>query len=290
MRKVMERATVCLIVLGLLTGSVSCIGPSVTFGGDGSSRRQDRTRGALKGAHALRGLALAASLAAAVPKLLDDFRARRRELLANSGDTGYPEDGVAALLDSTEASLNRKLEGAELAPLRDHVAAVFQQARGDLGLPPAAARVPPSAPLVVLASLRLVPWDHASSESRLDRRFADPVLDALEVFLTALGERATRRELTVDLCVVSNPKGAKVLLRAKSSRNGERRKTIARFENLYRGRYCYEVTGKGFNIPCGAALEDQINIFDKRQPFLECERSDQSCDLREGWPQTCRGR
>lgn len=279
MRKAMARATVCLVVLGIFSAPLCGVGRTIRIA-HGSSKADERGRLALK---------VAGRLVTTLPKLYQDFQAQRN-LLHRGADGTYLEDELARLLDFSEASLQKQLKGDELAPLRDHVAAVFQETRDDLGLSPKSARVSPLPVRIVLASMRPVPVELAAVEERLDRKVVDPELNVIAVLIRDLGDRMARKDLTVDLCVVSDPTGAKVLLRARSGKSIEKQKTIARFENLFRGRYCYEVQGKGFKIPCGAAPEDQINIYDKRQPVLECERSDQDCFLHEGWPQTCRGR
>ncbi len=281
MRKAMASATVCLVVLGIFFVPRYGVGQTIRITHRSSSKADQRARLALK---------LAKRLVAVMPKIVQDFQAQRRDLLGRGGGDAYPKDDLARLLDSTEASLKKQLKGDELAPLRDHIAAVFEETRDDLGLSSRAARVPPPPPQIVLASMRPVREEWAAAEERLDREVVDPRLNVVDALIQDLRDRMARKDLTVDLCVASVPKGAKILLRARSGKSLERQKTIARYENLFRGRYCYEVSGKGFKIRCGTAPEDQINIYDKRQPFLECERSDQGCYLREGWPQTCRGR
>ena len=280
MRKAMARITVCLVVLGIFSAPQHGVGQfRVTY--HRSSKADKRARLALK---------VAPRLVASLPKLLQDFQARRRELLNRGGGGAYPRDELARLLDSAEASLQKQLKGDELAPLRDHVAAVFQETRDDLGLSAKAARVTPPPAQIVLASMRPVPVELSSADGQVDSKTADPELDGLWGFWQGLVNRATRKDLTVNLCVVSDPQKAKILLRARSGKSVEQQKTIARFENLFRGRYCYEVNGNGFEIPCRTAPNDEINIYDMRQPFLKCEKSDQDqdCFLREGWPQTCK--
>jgi hypothetical protein len=282
MRKAMARAAVCLVVLELSVPLCS-VGQRIERGSVTVRVEEDKGRARAKLARQL-----AKKLPTLLPKLLQGFQARRRDLLEKGGGDAYPKDELAKLLDSTEASLKKQFKGDELAPVRDHVAVVFEKARADLGFAPRAACVTPPVQQILFASLQPFPQELAETREQVDRERADPWLDAVEALFGDLSRKSS--DLTVDLCVVSAPRGAKVVLRSRSSKRGEKQKTIARFQNLFRGSYCYEVTGKGFNIPCADSPENQINLWDKRQPVLECEKSDQECFLRDSWPQTCRGR
>ncbi len=276
MRRATATATVCLVILGFFSSQQGGAGQvRIKYG---SREEEKRARLALE---------LATRLAVVLPKVLHDFQARRRELLAAGGGAAYPQDGLAALLDSTESRLRKELKKSELAPLRDHVAEIFQETRGGLGPAAKAARAPSPRPQAVLASLRPVLGVLAAAGERVDRGVADPVLDALLAFLQGIYERATRKDLTVDLCVVSDPPGAKVSLRVKDGEYGEAKRTVGRIEYLFLGRYFCTVEGKGFDI---RAEDCPLDLSTKRQPVLDCRQSEQDCELRDGWPQVCRER
>jgi hypothetical protein len=280
MRRLMTRTTVLLAISGLFLG----VSPSVgrTRVGIGAGKKDDA------GARARLGLKLAAKLVKTLPRILEDFQARRQKLLASGGDAAYPRDGVAALLDSTEAAVKKELGKRELAPVRDYVEGVFGKARGDLGLSSTAAFAPTPVPQAVFASLR--PVLEEPQGSLLDRSLAESVLKEVGAFLEDLHDRATKKDMTVNLCLVSEPKGARVSMKAKGSREVYKRKTSGPLQNLFRGKYFYTVEGKGFRIRCETP-DCQIDLWNKTKPILECQQEEEEdCDLDEDWQKICRGR
>ncbi|HVT61353.1 MAG TPA: hypothetical protein VHR45_23520 [Thermoanaerobaculia bacterium] len=246
------------------------------------SKEEERRRTAAK---------LAQSLVEALPGILERFQAQRRKLLAEGGGDAYPKDGIAALLDSTESELVRELKEEDLAPVRDYVGEVFQQARSDLGLSPRTARRRSSTPRVALASLRAVADEPPPSRPR---GLADPVLDGLEAFMKGLYERATKNDLIVDLCVVSEPEGARVTIYSKDGTKIDPVETTGPMESVFRGRYFYTVEKKDFTtIKCDATSEatsqcTRINLWVKRQPKFTCDLKQATCVVPEGrWPDAC---
>ena len=232
---------------------------------------------------------LAMKLIVALPKILERFKARRQELLARGGGDAYPRAGVAELLDSTEASLQKELRNKDFAPLRDYVAEVFDNARSGLGLPTSTAFRPLPAPQATLASLRLT-LVGGVPDSLVDRILADLHLDAVGEFLADLTDRARRKDLTVDLCVVSVPPKAKVLMHTATGREIDPTNTNGRFVNLLRGTYFYTVTKRKFPPICEHPIECRIRLYEKKQPVLSCELSEGQCIVQEGWSGACVGR
>ena len=229
--------------------------------------------------------ALAAKLAMALPKILERFRARRQELLARGGGDAYPTAGLAELLDSTEASLRKELKKKDFDPLRDYIAEVFDNARSGLGLPTKTALRLLPAPQATLASLHLSLAGEASG-SRLDRSVADRMIAVVDALLADLSARAKGNDLTVDLCVLSDPPKAKVALHTASGRKIDPTKTNGRFTDLVRGNYFYAVSKRGF-----PTFEERIRVYDKKRPVLDCDlKNNEGCDIEDGWPEACGGR
>jgi hypothetical protein len=242
---------------------------SVTLSYKSKDKGQVRAREALK---------LAKALVAVLPGILQQFRTRRGEL----ADAGFPRAGVTTLLDATEASLQKEFKKRDFAPLRDHIADVFNQARGGLGLPTRTALLSSPRPQATLASLHLALFEE---ESALDHSLAERVLDGIEAFVADLSERATRNDLTVNLCVLSDPPKAKVSLHAKDGEEIDPTKTNDRFMNLFRGKYFYTVEKRSLS-----KLDGPLDLYPKKQPVLECAWDGGGCAVREGWSEACRGR
>lgn len=279
MRRSPAKITIGLVLLASLMGSPLAEGRS--------KKDQERARALLKGASKALALNTARKLAALLPRLLERFRAQREELLARGGGSAYPQDGLATLLDSTESSLEKELRKSELAPMRAYVQEVFATARHDLGLSNRTAFVPPPASRVAFASFQLAPKEPAVSSARLDRSVAEPVLDWVFAFMEDLGRRAKGNDLTLDLCLVSVPDGAVISLHVKGEKEIYKEKTDAPLRNLFRGKYVYQARKGKVSIECEDCSAD---LWDKRQPVLNCNFDERLCLVREGWPKSCRGR
>jgi hypothetical protein len=252
----------------------------------GRSENQKRARQLLKGASKVLAARTAVKLAALLPRLLERFRTQREELLDRGGGSAYPKDGLATLLDSTESSLEKELRKSELAPMRAYVREVFATARDDLGLPSRTAFVTPPVPRVALASLRLAPQEPAASDARLDRENADPVIDKVIVFLEDVYRRAKQNDLTLALCLVSDPDGFIISLHVEGEKETYQGKTNGLLPDLTRGEYIYQVRKKRKIVIEGGA----IGLWARRQPVLDCNLDEGLCLVREGWPASCRGR
>ncbi len=227
--------------------------------------------------------ASAAQLIRALPKILERFKARRQELLARGGGDSYPQAGVAELLDSTEASLQKELKKKDFAPLRDYAAEVFDEARSGLGFPTKTALRSLPVPRATVASLHLNLAPEATS-STMERGLVDLFVGPIERFLDDLVRRAQGDDLTVALCVVSEPPKATVSLRSPGGRKIDPTKTNGRFMSLVRGNYFYAVSKRGFR-----KIEERISIYDKKNPVLRCDLNDgEVCGVEDGWPKDCR--
>jgi len=274
------RVVVWLVFLGFVANQV----PS--SGEDRSESIHLRTGNNKGQARAKQAGKLAKKLVGALPGILKQFEARRRKL----ADAGYPRAGVATLLDSTEASLQKEFKKRDFAPLRDHIAEVFDKARSDLGLPTRTALRSTPAPQAILASLHLTLA--AAVPDSLDPSQTDSVLGWVKSFLEDLKERATRNDLIVDLCVLSNPPKAKVALHMASGREIEPTKTNGRLTKLFRGNYFYTVEKRSSpKIDCGSS-KPCLKLYDKKQPVLSCDwdGGGGECLVQDGWPEACRGR
>ncbi len=228
-------------------------------------------------ARARQAIELAAKLVVTLPGILEQFKARRREL----AEAAYPQEGVAALLDSTETSLQKEFQTPDFYPLRDHIAEVFAEARSRLELPTRAALLPSPTPQAIFASLHFT-----------DRSLFERVFDGIRAFLEDLEERATKNDLVVDLCVTSVPPKAKVSLSTAGDRQIEIMQTNGRIQKLIRGNYFYTVESRRLaEIVCRSG-PCRIDLYDKRQPLLSCEWNDGSgdCFVKDGWSEACRGR
>lgn len=279
MDKRLVKAVAGLVLLGFI-GQVPSAGQGriVTFHYESGDKADARAKAALK---------LAGKLVGLLPGILEQFRARRRELVARSTGDAFPQAEVASLLDSTEASVLKELKKPDFAPLRDHVAEVFDTARRDLGLSSRTALHHQPRPQATLASLGLA-FREDAQDSRLDR-----VLGGIEAFLVDLQEKATRKDLAVDLCVVSVPAKAQVSIVSVTGRKIDPMKTNGRFEKLVRGKYLFTVEKRSFpRIDCGTREGCSVNLYDKSQPalHLELKEGNLGTSIQEGWPEACRGR
>ena len=273
------RVVVWLVFLGFAVNQAPSSGQlrSVTITHKSDNKAEERTRQAGK---------LAKKLVGALPGILEQFESRRRKL----ADAGYPRAGVATLLDSTEASLQKEFKKPDFAPLRDYIAEVFDKARSDLGLPTRIALRSTPAPQAILASLHLALI--VAAPDSLDRSQTDGTLGGVKAFIEDLYERATRKDLIVDLCVVSNPQKAKVALHTASGREIEPTKTNGRLTKLFRGNYFYTVEKRSSpKIDCRSS-KPCLKLYDKKQPVLSCDwdGGGGECFVQDGWPEACRGR
>lgn len=280
MDKRLVKAVVGLVLSGFVASSAASLGQGrvITLEYKSKNKAEARARAAFK---------LAGKLVALLPGVLERFRAERRKLVALSTDAAFPRAEVASLLDSTEASVQKELKKPELEPLRDHIAEVFDTSRRHLGLSPRTAILHQPRPQVSLASLGLVLLEE-TQDSRLDR-----VLGAIEAFLVDLHEKATRKDLVVDLCVLSEPAKAQVSMSSVAGRKIEPMRTNGWLKNLVRGPYFFTVEGKSFpKIDCGQREGCSVNLYSKKQPAidLELKDGDQGLGIHDGWPEACGGR
>ncbi|HYU34925.1 MAG TPA: hypothetical protein VEW48_22470 [Thermoanaerobaculia bacterium] len=220
---------------------------------------------------------LAAKLGVVLPTVLEQLRARRREL----AEAGYPRDGVAALLDTTETSLQKELQAPGSSPLREHTAEIFDEVRRHLELPTRTALHSSPVPQAIVASLRFVRLEEV--QESLDRHRTDTELNLIEAFIADLWDRATRNDLIVDLCVLSDPPKAKVTLQAKDGEGIDPTKTNGRLVNLFRGKYFYTVEKRSLS-----KLAGPIDLYSKKQPVLDCAWDGGGCAVRDGWAEACR--
>ncbi len=277
MRRSSFKLTLGLVILASLMASPLA---------GGRRQNEEMARQLFKGAAKVLAVRTAVKLAALLPRLLERFRTQREELLDRGGGSAYPKDGLATLLDSTESSLEKELRESELAPMRAYVQEVFSTARNDLGLSSRTALVTPPVHRVTLVSLRLAPQEPSASGARLDRENADPAIDKLIAFLEDMYRRAKQKDLTLDLCLVSDPDGFIISLHVKGEEKVFQEKTNGRLQDLVRGKYIYQVSKKKKMVMEGGA----VDLWAKRQPVLDCDLDQGLCFVREGWPKSCRGR
>ncbi|HWN43683.1 MAG TPA: hypothetical protein VNW71_15755 [Thermoanaerobaculia bacterium] len=279
MDKRLVKAVAGLVVLGFVASLAPSSGQNrtLTIRYGSGDKAEARAKAALK---------LAGKLVGLLPGILEQFRARRRELVARSTADAFPRAEVASLLDSTEASLRKQFKKKELEPLRDYVAEVFDTARRDLGLSPKTALRHQPRPQAVFASLGLALQEEARG-SLLDR-----VLGPIDALLVDLHDKATRKDLAVDLCVVSVPPEAKILLHSAAGRKIEPLKTNGRLENLVRGNYHFTLEKRRHSrIDCASPEGCPINLYDKKRPLLTSDFQDSGdYQVREGWTRECGGR
>jgi len=225
-------------------------------------------------------LELAVQLTAKLPQLLEKFSARRAEIARAERSGTDPVPLVRELLDSTEAELRGEVDSPDFAPLRDKVAAVFQKARGELGL------------LDAKSASRRLPAGiaFASFSQGTDR---EKVFDQIVSFLRRFLELAQGKNLVVDLCVVSRPIQEAVLNMSPPSEplNVSHGRTPAKLLHLFRGLYAYSIEGKGGPIKCqppkGTLAPCLADLWAASKPTLDCDFDHSDCSVAEGWPVAC---
>jgi hypothetical protein len=270
------------VAAGLLTiGLLLEIGCGIPVGGGGKID--------LKDAKAVTRLATGL-LAVGLPAILERFRARRLELLEAGGGAGYPADGTADLLDTTERQVLAEFKGEDLVPIQDYVEDRFDDARRQLGLAATTAFDPPASSGMALAS-----WRPAAGPPRsgrlLDRQQADPPLDGIDAFVSDLGSRKDSNEMAVRLCIVSQPEGAMVAIRSRAQKKPVRQRTNGMMSNVYRGVYLYKVSKRGSStIDCEKDASNcaMLDVWSAKQPVLDCDLEEGSCRVDEGWSGDCR--
>jgi hypothetical protein len=279
MDKRLVKAVVGLVVLGFVANLAPSSGQNrtLTIHYGSGDKAEARAKAALK---------LAGKLVGLLPGILEQFRARRRELVARSTADAFPQAEVTSLLDSTEASLRKELKKQELEPLRNYVAEVFDTARRDLGLSPRTALHHQPRPQATLASLSLA-FREEAQDSRLER-----VLDGIGAFLANLHEKSTRKDLAVNLCVLSKPTDAKILMHSAAGRKIEPLNTNGRLESLVRGNYHFTLEKRRHpTIDCGKPEGCPIDLYDRKQPLLSSKFNDRDdYQVQEGWTKECGGR
>jgi hypothetical protein len=152
-----------------------------------------------------------------------------------TGEPGYPEQSVADLLNKTERDLLAVLRPyPELVALSDGVSYGFQQARRELGLPPAVAAV-----LASLAPPRL-----ASQPRALDRGSSDRTLgDLHRNVIHPASEGARTRTLLFTIRFESDLNGD-VSLHPRYDRSSSVARKIGNGQEteIWRGIYSFDVT------------------------------------------------
>jgi hypothetical protein len=193
---------------------------------------------------------------------------------------------IRELLDSTEAELRGEVASSDYAPLRDKVAAVFQEARVELGL------------LDAKSTYRR--WPAGVAFASFSRRAADRemILDQVSSFLRQFLDITQGENLLVDLCVVSQPFKEAVLDLSPPSepQSVSHGRTPTKLRRLFRGLYAYSIQGKGRTITCqppkGAFAPCLVDLWTASKPTLDCNFDLPDCSASEGWPAACgkRGR
>jgi hypothetical protein len=223
-----------------------------------------------------------AQLALRLPAILESFQAQRRKLPRVAD--GYAQEDLAALLTSTETSLRDALVGEDIAPLRDYVEEVFRAARERLHLAQTAAL----SPLRPSSLVRQAAFQEGASQSA-----ADAVLDRIVALIEKMLSRSKSQELTVTLCVVSQPKTAKFAMNAPSLPDKRYvTSTDGEIVHVFRGIYSYAIDKGSQSIRCaappaGARWEcNPLNLWDD-PPVLACDLGSSECHPRSPQPGDC---
>jgi len=254
-----------------LAASAQAQAPRITY----ETEEQARSR---------RALELAVQLTAKLPQLLERFQAGREAIARAERSGADPVPMVRKLLDSTEAELRGEVDSPDYAPLRDKVAAVFQQARAELGL------------LDAKSTYRR--WPAGVAFASFSRQDADreAVLNEIASFLHRFLDLAQGKDLVVDLCVVSQPFKEAVLNMSPPSEplSITHGRTPTKLLHLFRGLYAYSIAGKGRTIQCqppkGTVAPCLADLWTASKPTLDCNFDLSDCSASEGWPAACEKR
>jgi hypothetical protein len=225
---------------------------------------------------------LAVHLTEKLPQLLKRFSAGREKIARAERSGADPVPLVRKLLDSTEAELRREVDSPDYAPLQDKVAAVFQQARAELGL------------LDAKSTYRRLPAGVAFASFSRQNADHETVLDEIGAFLRRFLDLAQEKNLVVDLCVVSQPLKEAILNMNPPSEplSVTHGRSPTKLLHLFRGLYAYSIEGKDrppikCQPPQGTFAPCLADLWTASKPTLDCNFDLADCSKNEGWPAAC---
>lgn len=252
---------------------------------------------------------IAGVLVEPLQKTQAEFRERWSHLPTTAGPAGsvlYASGAVEGLLAQTREALLGALNYPELAAMRDAVDDELRQAAESLHAAASTGnrtgRSPAAASFAASPATRLFPTAVFAASRKpaagkpVPKESADSVLDSVGTFLENLSGVAERRQLLLDLCVVSKPAaGAVFTLHPRLYEKAHETATTGLLVNIYRGSYVYTIKnrrGRGV-IRCEPERNGSLDcvpldlLMDVR-PVLECDFDMGVCKrLEEPLPAEC---